>query len=90
MTTGIFPKQKDKPSVYNQNYLFCDICTFNGYPNEKVVFVIHGFRHEDEDGFAIKFTQYDYPIQNEKVHVHKYDGELIKSLVNQSLCRSWE
>jgi hypothetical protein len=70
---------------HDKEYSFCDVCAFNGYPHEKVVFVIHGFRTENEDGLAIKFTQYDYPLQNEKVHVHKYNGELINNLVNQSL-----
>jgi hypothetical protein len=85
MTDNTLCNVRHKSSPYNEEFSLCDVCKLNGYPNQKVVFVIHGFRHEDEDGFAIKFTQYDYQIQNEKVHVHKCDEELVKRLVNESL-----
>ena len=85
MTGNTLCNVRNKSSPYNEEFSLCDVCKLNGYPNQKVVFVIHGFRHEDEDGFAIKFTQYDYQIQNEKVHVHKCDEELVKRLVNESL-----
>ena len=85
MTSSIYLKERHKSFVQNQSYNFCDVCRFNGYPNEKVVIVIEGFRCENEDGFAIKFTEYDFPIQNGKVHVHKYNDELIGKIVNQSL-----
>jgi hypothetical protein len=76
---------KHKSSVYSGEYSFCDVCTFNGYPNERVVIVIHGFRSENEDGFVLKFTEYDFPIQKRRIHRHKFNEELIKTLVNQSL-----
>ena len=72
-------------SVHDSEYCFCDICAFNGIPHEKVVFVIHGFRPENEDGFVLKFTEYDFPIQKGKVHTHKYNEDLIKRLVKESL-----
>ena len=85
MTINIYSEHEDKHFSWNQNYVLCDICAFNGFPNENVVFVIHGFRSEDEDGFVIKFTEYDFPLQRGKIHVHKYNDELIMRLVNQSL-----
>lgn len=51
--------------------------------------VSNAVRPEIEDGFVIKFVEYDFPIQNERTNVHNYE-ELIKSLVNQSLDRGWE
>lgn len=56
MTDNTLCNVKHKSSLSNIEYCPCDICEFNGYPNEKIVFVIHGFRPENEDGFAIKFT----------------------------------
>jgi hypothetical protein len=44
-----------KPFVYNQGYVFCDICAFSGYQNEKVVYQFEGLRPETEDGFIYKY-----------------------------------
>jgi len=85
MTNNSFCNVTDKSSPFNLEYCLCDICEFNGYPNEKVVVIVHSFRSEDEDGFAIKFTAYEFPVRNRKIHSHKYDEQLIKNLVNQSL-----
>jgi hypothetical protein len=89
MTDNTLCNVKHKSSLSNLEYCPCDICEFNGYPNEKIVFVIHGFRPENEDGFAIKFTQYDYPIQKGNIHRHKFNEDIAKTLVNRSLGRSW-
>ena len=39
-------KDKDKSSVSDRNYFLCDICEFNGYPNEKVVYRYKGLKSE--------------------------------------------
>jgi hypothetical protein len=74
-------------TIDNNRYSYCDVCAFNGYPNEKVVREYEGLRSEDEDGFIYKFTDCDYPIQtsNKVVHVHKWNQEIFDRLVNQSL-----
>jgi hypothetical protein len=71
-------------TIDNNRYSYCDVCAFNGYPNEKVVREYEGLRSEDEDGFIYKFTDCDYPIQtsNKVVHVHKWNQEIIDRLVN--------
>lgn len=78
-------KDKDKSSVSDRNYFLCDICEFNGYPNEKVVYLYKGQRSEDEEGFITRFAVYDYPIQTGKLHVHKYNEKLIYGFVNVAL-----
>ena len=80
-------KDKDKSSVSDRNYFLCDICEFNGYPNEKVVYQYKGLRSEDEEGFITRFSVYDYPIQAGILHVHKYNERLICELVNVALSR---
>ncbi|HEY6885451.1 MAG TPA: hypothetical protein VI278_15565 [Nitrososphaeraceae archaeon] len=87
MTTisHILIKDKDKPSVSDRSYILCDICEFHGYPNEKVVYRYEGLRSEDQEGFIIRFAVYDYPVQSGKIHVHRWNDELINRLVNQSL-----
>ena len=90
MTNNSFCDVTDKSSAPNVGYSLCDICQFNGYPNEKIVFAIHGFRSEDEEGFYVKFTEYDFPIQKGKIHGHKFNEDLIKTVVDRSLGRSWE
>ena len=89
----ILIKDKDKSSVSDRNYTLCDICAFNGYPNEKVVYRHEGLRSEDEEGVIIRFSVYDYPIvagkiHAGKIHAHKSNDELINRLVNQSLCNT--
>ena len=56
---------KDKSSVSDRNYFLCDICEFNGYPNEKVVYEYDGLRLEDEEGFIYKFTECEHPLKKE-------------------------
>jgi hypothetical protein len=62
----------------------CDICEFNGFPNERVVYQCEGLRSEDEDGFIYKYNLYDYPAaEGKKIkHVHKYNRRLIDELVD--------
>ena len=53
-----------------KDFVFCDICACDGYPYEKVVFKYAGFRSEDEDGFAYKYTinEFENP---DKIHIHR-------------------
>jgi hypothetical protein len=81
----ILIKDKDKSYVSDRNYFLCDICTFNGYPNEKIIYRYAGLRSEDEEGFIIIFAVYDYPIEAGKIHAHKYNEKLIHGLVNIAL-----
>lgn len=74
-----------KDSVSCHNYSLCEVCEFNGYPNEKVIYHYEGLRSEYEEGFIHKLTEYEYPIQKRRVHVHKCNDELINRLVNKSL-----
>ena len=84
-TNNSISEGKNKSFDNGKNYSYCDICTFNGYPNQKVVYEYEGLRSEDEEGFIYKFTEYEYPLQKRRiVHVHKWNDNLIKR-VNQSL-----
>jgi hypothetical protein len=50
-----FKKMTDKITLADydiKDFVFCDICAFNGYPYEKVIFRYIGFRSEDEDDIA--------------------------------------
>ena len=75
-------------SVHDEEYYLCDICAFNGYPNEKVILVIHGFKDEEEDGFVYLFTEYQYDAiaRGDRIkHIHKYSPELIQEYVDLAL-----
>src|SRR5215217_7269883 len=50
-------------------YVLCDICAFDGYTNEKVVFIYTGFRSEDEDRFVYKYTVNEYE-NPDRIHIH--------------------
>jgi hypothetical protein len=78
-------RDKDKSSVSDRSYVLCDICEFNGCPNEKVVYRYEGQRSEDEEGFITRFTVYDYSIRVGKLHVYKYNEKFIHGLVNVAL-----
>lgn len=69
----------------DKNYRYCEVCEFNGYPNEKVVYHYEGLRSEDEEGFITRFVVYDYPVQTKKIHEHKYNEKLINKLVKLAL-----
>ena len=60
-----------KSSVVTENTLprsessyvtFCQVCSWYGYPQEKIIRELEGFRSEEEDGFAYKFTEYDLSL----------------------------
>jgi hypothetical protein len=53
-----------------KGFVHCDICACDGYPYEKVVFRYTGFRSEDEDGFAYKYTVNDYE-NPDRIHIHR-------------------
>jgi hypothetical protein len=92
MTNNIFSEVKDKHFDVKHDflgYIFCDQCTWNGFPNEKIVRVFHGLRPEYEDGFIYRYTEYDYdPVgKNRIIHVHKYDQQIIDEQVRSILER---
>jgi hypothetical protein len=51
-------------------YVFCDICAFDGYPCENVVFRYSGSRSEYEDGFAYKYTVNEFE-NPDRLHIHR-------------------
>jgi hypothetical protein len=86
MTTNIYAEDADKH--FNvKDYILCDQCNWNGFPNEKIVRVHHGLRPKDEDGFIYRYTEYDYdPSGKSKIiHVHKYDQQIIDEQVRSIL-----
>jgi hypothetical protein len=88
MIKNLFSDHTHKSFDCKQGYRFCDVCDFNGFPNQKVIYQFEGLRPEDEDGFIYKFTEYDYcyPTREKKIkHVHKYNGKLIDQLVGLAL-----
>ena len=86
MTTSISTEDADKHFDV-KNYIFCDQCAWNGFPNEKIVRVFHGLRAEYEDGFIYRYTEYDYdPLGKGRIiHVHKYDQKIIDEQVRIAL-----
>jgi len=67
---------------------FCQVCDWYGYPFKKIIREFEGFRCEEEDGFAYKFTEYDYDIKTGEKgnkHIHKYDPKLVKEDVDFAL-----
>lgn len=56
-----------------KDYVFCDVCSFHGYPYEKVVFRCTGFRSEDEDGFAYKYDINEFE-NSDRIHIHRSGG----------------
>jgi hypothetical protein len=71
----------------SESYSYCDTCTWNGYPYEKVVLENFKIRPEDEDGFIYEFDTFDYdPDRNKRIpHKHKFNQELIDFQVNAIL-----
>jgi hypothetical protein len=67
---------------------FCQVCDWYGYPHEKIIVEFEGFRPEEQDGFAYKFSEYDYDVETgEKrtIHKHKYDPRLVQKFVDLAL-----
>lgn len=90
MTTCIYLKDDDKPFAYNQNYLFCDVCTLHNNPDEQFVIIIDEYKFMSGNEFVINLTEYDVTIREGKIHIHKCNQASIKKLVNQSLGGDWE
>lgn len=66
-------KMTDKTTLVDNNikgFLLCDICAADGYPYEKVVFIYAGFRSEDEDGFAYRYTVNEFE-NLDRIHIHR-------------------
>jgi hypothetical protein len=86
MTTNITAEDIDKHFDV-KDYIFCDQCAWNGFPNEKIVRVHHGLKPEYEDGFIYNYTEYDYePLGKSRIiHVHKYDQKIIDEHVRIAL-----
>jgi hypothetical protein len=64
---------------------YCQVCSWYGYPREKIIIEFEGFRHEEEDGFVDKFTEYNYDAeigQKGTRHIHKYDAKLVQEALN--------
>jgi hypothetical protein len=59
----------------------CQVCSWYGYPHEKIIIEFEGIRTEEEDGFVDKFTEYDYDTetgQKRNKHIHKYNLKLVQ------------
>jgi hypothetical protein len=72
----------------NSYITFCQVCSWYGYPREKIIIEFEGFRHEEEDGFVDKFTEYNYDAetgQKGTKHIHKYDPKLVQEAVDFAL-----
>jgi hypothetical protein len=69
------------------DYIFCDQCSWYGFPNEKIIRVFHGLRSESQDGFIYSYTEYDYdPSGKSKIiHIHKYNSKIIEEQVRIAL-----
>jgi hypothetical protein len=72
----------------NSYITFCQVCSWYGYPFEKIIREFEGIRSEEKDGFVDKFTEYDYGTEtghkNNK-HIHKYDPKLVQDFVDLAL-----
>ena len=66
MTTCIYLKDNDKPFAYNQNYLFCDVCTLNDNPDEQFVIIIDEYRFMSGNEFVINLTESTLQYEREK------------------------
>ena len=53
----------------------CQICQWDGYPHQRIVVEIEGFRPEEENGLLYKFTEYDYAPgqQCKRKHIHVFN-----------------
>jgi hypothetical protein len=68
---------------------YCQVCGWYGYPFEKIIREFDGFRSEEDDGFAYKFTDYDCDAktigEKRTKHVHKYNPKLVQEAVDFAL-----
>jgi hypothetical protein len=88
MTANIYAEDADKDFDV-KDYILCDQCSWNGFPNEKIVRLFHGLRPECEDGFIYRYTEYDYdPLDKSEIeHVHKYNPKIIEEQLRSILER---
>src|SRR5919202_1473197 len=76
---------KADPKWKSESTTFCQVCSWYGYPHEKIIREFEGIRPEDEDGFIEKFAEYDYDTERGEKgnkHIHKYNPELVQELVD--------
>jgi hypothetical protein len=52
-----------------QEYVFCNICAYEGYPYEKIIYRFERLRSEQEEGFIYETTIYDHDNRSRK-HIH--------------------
>jgi hypothetical protein len=80
---------EDRPSRTESIYVtFCQVCSWYGYPQEKIIIEFEGIRPEDEDGFVDVFTEYDYDTETGEKgnrHIHKYHLKLVQEAVDFAL-----
>src|SRR5437764_13931489 len=66
-----------------QEYVFCDICAYEGYPYEKIIYRFERLRSEQEEGFIYKTTIYDHDNRS-RIHIHNPYGFNIIALRTNS------
>jgi hypothetical protein len=79
---------KTSPRTGSSYITFCQVCGWYSYPHEKIIIEFEGTCPEEEDGFAYKFTEYNYDTeraQKGNKHIHKYDPELVQEAVDAAL-----
>ncbi|HZA06618.1 MAG TPA: hypothetical protein VE619_02845 [Nitrososphaeraceae archaeon] len=69
---------------------YCQVYEWYGYPFEKVIVVFEGSRTEEEEGFAYKFSEYDYDAsalgeKKRAEHKHKYNPKLVQEFVDLAI-----
>jgi hypothetical protein len=76
----------DSPLLHESSYvIFCQVCRWYGYAQEKIIIEFEGIRSEDEDGFVDIFTEYEYDTETGEKgtkHIHKYDPKLVQKAVD--------
>jgi hypothetical protein len=76
------------PRSEGSSVTFCQVCSWYGYPQEKIIRDFEGIRPEDEDGFIYKFTEYDYNTdtgEKRTKHIHKYNLKLVQESLDIAL-----
>jgi hypothetical protein len=75
------------PQLGSSYVRYCQVCEWYGYPHEKIIVKFGGFRSEEEEGFVVKFAEYDYAAIGETrvKHKHKYNPKLVQEFVDLAL-----
>ena len=77
------------PRIESSFVTFCQVRDWYGYPQEKIIREFEGFRSEEEDGIAYKFTEYDHVAakteEKRSIHKHKYNHNLVQQVVDFTL-----